>query len=122
MDLQWLFLILIAVGIVFGIGVLIASRRSATRDAPPTEPGPRTTRPPDRTGPPDSAGPDTGAADTATGTAVLEPGTVEPEVVEPGRSSPRSSSRLRCGRGWPRRVPRSPVSSPGFGGGPASTP
>lgn len=88
MDLQLLFLILIAVVIVFGVGVLIVNRRSASREVPPSAPGRPAPRPPDRTAGPDADTTDAGSSDTATGTAVLEPGTVEPGTVEPGTVEP----------------------------------
>jgi fused signal recognition particle receptor len=73
MDVQWLFLILIAVVVVFGIAVLVLSRRGAGGPgAPPRE---RPTAPPDR---PPTRGPET---DTAGDTLVTEPPPVE--VVEP---------------------------------------
>jgi fused signal recognition particle receptor len=77
MDLQWLFLILIAVVVVFGLGVLVLSRRRAGGVAPPRD---RPIAPPDR---PPTSGPE---ADTAGDTLVEEPPTVEtvePITVEP---------------------------------------
>ncbi len=81
MDLQWLFLILIAVVIVFGVAVLVVSRRSGSTEAPPAPPDRPATPPPDRPGPGETA---------PSGTAVLEPDTVEPEVVEPEVVEPPS--------------------------------
>lgn len=73
MDLQWLFLVLIAVVVVFGVAVLVVNRRSGREDAPSAPPSRPSTPPPD--------GRDADRA--TTGTAVLEPETVEPETVEP---------------------------------------
>jgi fused signal recognition particle receptor len=66
--MEWIYLVLIALVIAFGIAVLIVSRRQAKRsiEAPPTAPP---VAPP--TAPPQP------------GTVVLEPEVVEPEVVAP---------------------------------------
>lgn len=71
--MDWIYLVLIGLVVLFGIAVLVASRRRAARSidartrfrpAPPTPP-PRTSVPP------------------ATGTVVEEPTAVEPELLEP---------------------------------------
>jgi fused signal recognition particle receptor len=65
--MEWIYLVLIALVIVFGIAVLVANRRRAERsiEGPPAPPSPPPTAPPQR------------------GTAVLEPEVLEPEVVAP---------------------------------------
>ncbi len=65
--MEWIYLVLIALVLVFGIAVLVVSRRRAERsiEAPPAPPSPPPTAPP------------------RGGTAVLEPEVVEPEVIEP---------------------------------------
>jgi fused signal recognition particle receptor len=65
--MEWIYLVLIALVLVFGIAVLVVSRRRAERsiEAPPTPPSPPPTAPPQA------------------GTAVLEPEVLEPEVLEP---------------------------------------
>jgi fused signal recognition particle receptor len=65
--MEWIYLVLIALVVVFGIAVLVLNRRRAERsiEAPPAPPTPPPTAPP-------QAGP-----------AVLEPEVLEPEVLEP---------------------------------------
>jgi len=64
--MEWIYLVLIALVVVFGIAVLVLNRRRAERSiaAPPAPPTPPPTAPP-------QAGP-----------AVLEPEVLEPEVLE----------------------------------------
>jgi fused signal recognition particle receptor len=69
--MEWIFLVLIGLVLLFGIGVLVVSRMRANRtDALPPAP-PRT---------PPAVPPQ---APTGTGTAVLEPEVLAPEVLEP---------------------------------------
>src|SRR5215207_7029172 len=71
--MEWIFLVLIGLVLLFGIGVLVVARMRANRaDALPPAP-PRI--PP--TAPPQAP------VGTGTGTAVLEPEVLEPEVLEP---------------------------------------
>jgi fused signal recognition particle receptor len=67
--MEWIYLVLIALVVVFGIAVLVLNRRRAARsiEAPPAPPTPPPTAPP-------QAGP-----------AVLEPEVAEPEVLAPPR-------------------------------------
>ncbi len=69
--MEWIFLVLIGVVLLFGIGVLVVSRMRANRaeSLPPAPPRTPPTAPPQ--------------APAGTGTAVLEPEVLEPEVVEP---------------------------------------
>ena len=69
--MEWIFLVLIGLVLLFGIGVLVVSRMRARRSEalPPTPPRTPPTAPPQ--------------AWAGTGTAVLEPEVLEPEVVEP---------------------------------------
>jgi fused signal recognition particle receptor len=69
--MEWIYLVLIAVVIVFGIGVLVWNRRRAAPDAvpPPAPPTARVERPPQ-------------PSPAATGTAILEPEAPVAEVVE----------------------------------------
>ena len=94
--MEWIYLVLIALVIAFGIAVLIASRRRAQRsiEAPSLPPAAPPTAPP-RAGP-----------------AVLEP-----EVVGRQRWSPR---RPASAIGWPGRDLRSPVRSPAYAAAAAS--
>ena len=72
MGIEFLFLILAVAVVVFGIGVLVVSRRNAARTRPaPTRPVPPVVPPP-QPGSPTVADP-----------TVVEPEVVEPEVVEP---------------------------------------
>ena len=82
--MEWIYLVLIGLVIVFGIAVLVVSRRRAQRsiEAPPSPP----ISPP--TEPPRGAG----------ATAVLEPEVVEPEVVEPEVVAPPATLRERMVR------------------------
>ena len=67
--MEWIYLVLIALVVAFGVGVLIVSRKRAARsiDAPSAPPAVPPTAPPQVSGP--------------AGTAVLEPDVVEPAVV-----------------------------------------
>jgi fused signal recognition particle receptor len=78
----WMYLVLAAVVVAFGIAVLLVSRRRAERsiDAP-TRPAPK----------PAPAPPQPGGG----GTAVLEPEAVEPEVVAPPASLRERMTRAR---------------------------
>jgi fused signal recognition particle receptor len=69
--MEWIFLVLIGLVLLFGIGVLVVSRLRATRSEslPPAPPRTPPTAPPQ--------------APRGTGTAVLEPEVLEPEVLEP---------------------------------------
>ena len=51
MDLQWLFLVLIALVVVFGLGVLVLNRRRADQRGPTAPPRDRPAVPPDRSVP-----------------------------------------------------------------------
>src|SRR5215213_1478523 len=69
--MEWIYLVLIGLVILFGIAVLVVNRRRSaraieTRSAPPIAPP---TRPPRPSAP--------------TGTGVLEPEVLEPQVLEP---------------------------------------
>jgi fused signal recognition particle receptor len=66
--MEWIFLVLIAVVLVFGIGVLVVNRRRTAGQLPPTAPPPGLQLPPRAVAPP---------------VAVLELDTLEPTVVEP---------------------------------------
>jgi fused signal recognition particle receptor len=79
--MEWIYLVLIGLVILFGIGVLIASRRRAQRslEAPSA---PRVAPP---TAPPQAPA----------GTAVLEPEVVEPEVVAPPATLRERMARAR---------------------------
>ncbi len=71
--MPWIYLLLIAVVVVFGIGVLLVSRRRAgSQIAPPATPRPRIDKPPQ----PSADRPEPG------GVAVAEPDVVELDVVE----------------------------------------
>jgi fused signal recognition particle receptor len=77
--MEWIYLVLIGLVLLFGLAVLIVSRRRAQRpidgrSAPPIAPP---------TGPPR-------AAEPAGTTAVLEPPVVEPELIEPEVVAPPS--------------------------------
>jgi fused signal recognition particle receptor len=80
--MEWIYLVLIALVLVFGIAVLVVSRRRAERsiEAPPTPPSPPPTAPPQA------------------GTAVLEPEVLEPEVLEPEVVAPPARLRDRMAR------------------------
>jgi fused signal recognition particle receptor len=69
--MEWIFLVLIGLVLLFGIGVLVVSRLRAARSEslPPAPPRTPPTAPPQ--------------APRGTGTAVLEPEVLEPEVLEP---------------------------------------
>ena len=69
--MEWIFLVLIGLVLLFGIGVLVVSRMRANRSEalPPAPPRTPPTAPPQ--------------APSGTGTAVLEPEVLEPEVLEP---------------------------------------
>ena len=69
--MEWIYLVLIGLVILFGIAVLVVNRRRSARpiDAPSAPRVAPPTRPPQPSAP--------------TGTAVLEPEVVEPEVQEP---------------------------------------
>lgn len=77
MDLQWLFLVLIVLVVVFGLAVVIVARRRGTDVTPPS----RETRP---EVPPDRRG---GGVEVLE-PEVLEPDVTEPEVLEPGVTEP----------------------------------
>ncbi|MET0325321.1 MAG: signal recognition particle-docking protein FtsY [Ilumatobacteraceae bacterium] len=74
--MEWIYLVLIGLVILFGIAVLVVNRRRSARpiDAPSAPPITPPTRPPRPSGP--------------TGTAVVEPTVLEPEVLEPGVLEP----------------------------------
>ncbi|MET0460723.1 MAG: signal recognition particle-docking protein FtsY [Ilumatobacteraceae bacterium] len=74
--MEWIYLVLIGLVILFGIAVLVVNRRRSARpiDAPSAPPITPPTRPPRPSGP--------------TGTAVVEPAVLEPEVLEPGVLEP----------------------------------
>jgi len=80
--MEWIYLVLIALVLVFGIAVLVVNRRRAERSigAPPAPPSPPPTAPPQG------------------GTAVLEPEVLEPEVVEPEVVAPPARLRDRMAR------------------------
>jgi fused signal recognition particle receptor len=80
--MEWIYLVLIALVLIFGIAVLVVNRRRAERsiEAPPSPPSPPPTAPPQG------------------GTAVLEPEVVEPEVVEPEVVAPPARLRDRMAR------------------------
>ncbi|MBA3604988.1 MAG: signal recognition particle-docking protein FtsY [Acidimicrobiia bacterium] len=69
--MEWIYLVLIALVVAFGVAVLIVNRRRAARTIGASS-APRVAPP---TAPPRTAGP--------AGTAVLEPDVVEPPAVEP---------------------------------------
>ncbi len=69
--MEWIYLVLIALVVAFGVAVLIVNRRRAARTIDASS-APRVAPP---TAPPRTAGP--------AGTAVLEPDVVEPPAVEP---------------------------------------
>jgi fused signal recognition particle receptor len=91
MGIEFLFLILAVVVVVFGIGVLVVSRRNAARDAAaatrttaPTVPPPRPVRP---------------GSDTIVEPATTEPDTIEPEIVAtPVVEAPPASLRDRLAK------------------------
>jgi len=80
--MEWIYLVLIALVIAFGIAVLIANRRRARRsiEAPPVPPAAPPTAPP------------------RAGTAVLEPEVAEPEVAEPVAPPARLRDRMARAR------------------------
>ena len=84
--MEWIYLVLIGLVVLFGIAVLVVSRRRAQRsiDAPPAPP----TVPP--TAPPRPSAP--------AGTAVLEPEVIAPEPVEPEAVAPPATLRERMAR------------------------
>ncbi|MET0143415.1 MAG: signal recognition particle-docking protein FtsY [Ilumatobacteraceae bacterium] len=69
--MEWIYLVLIGLVILFGIGVLVVNRRRAQRPIDAAS----APRPQPPTAPPQTGGP--------TGTAVLEPDVVEAELAEP---------------------------------------
>jgi fused signal recognition particle receptor len=79
--MEWIYLVLIALVLLFGIAVLVVNRRRAERsiEAPPAPPSPPPAAPPQG------------------GTAVLEP-VLEPEVVEPEVVAPPARLRDRMAR------------------------
>jgi fused signal recognition particle receptor len=86
--MEWIYLVLIALVIAFGIAVLIVNRRRAQRsiEAPPTAPPVA----------PPTAPPQPGAV--VIEPEVVEPEVVEPEVVEPEVAPPPARLRDRMAR------------------------
>src|SRR4051794_35372390 len=93
--MEWIFLVLIGLVLIFGIGVLVVSRRRARRsiEAPSA---PRVAPP---SAPPQAPG---GATEVLEPEVlepeVLEPEVVEPEVVEPEVVAPPATLRERMAR------------------------
>ena len=83
--MEWIYLVLIGLVLLFGIGVLVVSRRRAQRSIDAAAGA--ADRPADRA--------PTGGR---TATAVLEPEVVEPEVVEPEVVAPPATLRERMAR------------------------
>src|SRR3954464_3798859 len=90
--MEWIFLVLIGLVLIFGIGVLVVSRRRARRsiEAPSAPPVAPPTAPPQV--------PPPGAPTAVAEPEVLEPEVLEPEVVEPEVVAPPVTLRERMSR------------------------
>jgi fused signal recognition particle receptor len=90
--MEWIFLVLIGLVILFGIGVLVVSRRRARREisAPSAPPIAPPTAPPQRPG-----GSTAVAEPEVLALEVLEPEVVEPEVVAPPATLRERMARAR---------------------------